>query len=284
MNAPHHSALPAPETNTGLRILAVDDIHANLFVLAHQLRSLGHHPCTANNGAEALRLIGAERFDVLMVDLQMPDIDGATVIAELLRLYPDESRRPRIIAFSAHSVPKDATRAVDEHIDDYLEKPATTQDVRASLARTLALDRSDAAVTSRATAPWHLTPIIELKYLKQAFTGFSDTQFAAVLRELHERAKLDCVQGAESLKLACAERDASALAATVHGLKGCFKTVGWTRAGARCETALAELRRGEFQQWETFAAELDQLLAESNSEVVAFIAQIQPEKDRPTAP
>ncbi|MBS1826290.1 MAG: response regulator [Acidobacteria bacterium] len=103
------------------RILLVEDNPINCRVAERLLTRLGHQIRTVNNGVEACRIARNEEFDVILMDVQMPEMDGFQATAEIRRSECD--RRTPIIALTASAMEGDRERCLAIGMDDYLSKP-----------------------------------------------------------------------------------------------------------------------------------------------------------------
>jgi two-component system, sensor histidine kinase and response regulator len=112
-------------------VLVVDDHPVNLEFAAEALRRLGHSVATAANGTEALRLMQARAFDIALIDVQMPEMDGFEVVRRLRVV--ERGRHTRVIALTAHTAPEDRERCVAAGMDGVLTKPLTQNRLAAVL-------------------------------------------------------------------------------------------------------------------------------------------------------
>ncbi len=113
------------------KILVVDDIEANRDVLSRRLTRDGHEVATASGGIPALEMMGRENFDVVLLDLMMPDMNGLEV---LQRVRADEALRDvPVIVVSAIDEVDSAIRCIEAGAEDYLPKPANPVLLRARL-------------------------------------------------------------------------------------------------------------------------------------------------------
>jgi len=115
--------------SAGMRVLVVDDSERLRQSLAAGLRSQGMAVETAADGVEALALLDSLPFDVIVLDLVMPRMDGVRVLREL---KPRRSK-PRILVLSARDHVNDRVEALDLGADDYLLKPFAFEEVRARI-------------------------------------------------------------------------------------------------------------------------------------------------------
>jgi two-component system, sensor histidine kinase and response regulator len=106
-----------------LHVLVVDDHPVNLEFAIEALRRLGHRITPAGNGEDALRLLGRQRFDLVLLDVQMPGIDGLEV-ARRFRAVEQPPRTP-IVALTAHTTPEMRERCLAAGFDSVLPKPVS---------------------------------------------------------------------------------------------------------------------------------------------------------------
>jgi PAS domain S-box-containing protein len=127
-------ALTQPDTPDvpGLDILVVEDNETNRIVLDEMLRHLGHRVTLAVNGADGVEAARATRFDVILMDLSMPLMDGWTA-ARAIRLG-GASQQSRILAVTAHARPENDDRMSEAGIDGWLTKPLTIKTVQDALS------------------------------------------------------------------------------------------------------------------------------------------------------
>lgn len=123
----------ASDPSHRLDILVVEDNATNRIVLEEMLLQLGHRVTLAVDGGEGMVLARAHCFDVILMDVSMPIMDGLTA-TEMIR-YEGLSRTTRIIAVTAHSMPEDRGRFKAAGMDDYLTKPISEADLIRTLAR-----------------------------------------------------------------------------------------------------------------------------------------------------
>jgi signal transduction histidine kinase len=108
-----------------LTILVAEDVVANQMLIRHALGRRGHTIDIANDGREAVERASNAKFDVILMDVQMPGIDGFQATAAI-RALPDGAQVP-IIALTAHAMPGDRERCLAAGMNDYLAKPLDVQ-------------------------------------------------------------------------------------------------------------------------------------------------------------
>src|SRR5262245_19229822 len=112
----------APFTTPRLKVLVADDNEINRYLVSHLLRGEGHTVVLVVDGVEAVQAAAAEEFDLVFMDLQMPEMDGieATVAIRGLETF---STQPRIVALTANATTVNTDRCLELGFDAYLSKP-----------------------------------------------------------------------------------------------------------------------------------------------------------------
>jgi CheY-like chemotaxis protein len=122
-----------PETSS-LRILLAEDNPVNQKVALRILDKLGYRADVASNGLEALEALERELYDVVLMDVQMPEMDGLEASRRICAQWPAESR-PRIIAMTANAMIEDREACFAAGMDDYLAKPVRPEELAEALSR-----------------------------------------------------------------------------------------------------------------------------------------------------
>jgi two-component system sensor histidine kinase/response regulator len=117
-----------------LQILLAEDNIVNQRLAIGILEKLGHRVTIANNGVEALKAIEQQSFDLVLMDLQMPEMDGLAATRELRRREEIGGRRTPVVAMTAHAMKGDREKCLAAGMDDYLCKPIRLRDVSAKLS------------------------------------------------------------------------------------------------------------------------------------------------------
>ena len=115
-------------------VLVVEDSPVNRLVAMHVLERLGFRAHVVNDGREALQALSTQRYDAVLMDCQMPDIDGYEATRELRR-REDGGQHTPVIAMTAHAMTGDRERCLDAGMDDYIAKPVRSQTLGEVLGR-----------------------------------------------------------------------------------------------------------------------------------------------------
>ena len=132
-----------------LRILVAEDDKVNQKVVSHMLNQLGYQADIAVNGIEALSALQEQSYDVILMDIQMPLMDGLET-TQNIRNQMQLEVQPRIIAVTANALEGDRERFLDVGMDDYISKPFFPQELATALQRSF----SEIGLTTK-----HHTPI-----------------------------------------------------------------------------------------------------------------------------
>jgi len=116
-----------------LRILLAEDNLVNKKVAIAILQRVGYHPEVVSNGVEALDALRRQPFDVILLDMEMPEMDGMETARHIAEEWPP-GRRPRVIAMTAHAFDGDRERYLASGMDDYVSKPIRPEEFMRALA------------------------------------------------------------------------------------------------------------------------------------------------------
>jgi two-component system, sensor histidine kinase and response regulator len=249
--APDSVAPPAPSAAPLKgRVLLVEDNAVNQSVARAMLKKLGLQVTLASDGAQALELVRAHDFDLILMDCQMPVMDGYEATAAIRKLPAGRGGdRLPIVALTANAMEGDEQKCRDAGMDDFLAKPYTLETLRATLRHWM----GRGAMTV-ATAPTHSTlavaptgtatdlPAINLQVL-EALRALDDSGGMGLVHELL-RTYLDTAPaGFTQIEVAILSGDTVALGRAAHALKSSSANVG------------AEMLSGHYRELERLARE-----------------------------
>ena len=138
----HPQPLASPITVTAavpqarsLHILLAEDNRTNQTVATRMLQKMGHSTMVAGNGKEALLLLTLHRFDLVLMDIQMPEMDGLTATRKIRENESETQLHLPIIAMTAHAMKGDRERCIEAGMDGYVSKPIRSKEVAEAIAR-----------------------------------------------------------------------------------------------------------------------------------------------------
>ena len=109
-----------------LEILIAEDNDTNMAFIMTVLRKLGYDPIGVSNGQEALDILNERKFDIILMDIQMPVMDGITATKEIHKRFP-KGQQPVVIAVTANAAGKNKLAYLEAGLDDYISKPFTSK-------------------------------------------------------------------------------------------------------------------------------------------------------------
>ena len=275
-------ALPAPP-DTGaagqapLRMLLVEDNAINQEIALAMLEDSGYDATPADNGRRALALWERYPFDVILMDCQMPEMDGFEATRRVRRMEAQQGRdRTPIIALTANAILGDRELCLEAGMDDYLAKPYT----RAALLAVLARWRPASAAPKAAEAPAAQTPAMTAQAVQQAPAEPAALLDAAALQNLRAMRRpgrpdvlgriidlfySDAPRLLGQLEVAAEASDTAALQLAAHTFKSSCANVGALGLSATCRE-IEQYARGNdvasaLQHIRGIQQELDRVLA-----------------------
>lgn len=218
---------PATAPRTGpLDILVVDDVALNRRLLGAVLERFGHRCAMAADGLEALGVLQQRRFDVVLMDVQMPNLDGMAA-TRMVRALPPPAGLVPVIAVTAAVLPAERQACIAAGMDGFLAKPVATADLLAAIAAATsqrqvpglgAAQASDAAVG----------PLMDTQTQAILRSTLTPEEFARLSAETENEAQL----GLRALDAAANAADARGMARAASGLAALCEGIGGLRVVA----------------------------------------------------
>jgi len=203
---------PAPERPTApqrrkgarpsqrsLRVLVAEDNRVNQLVATRILEKLGHQVTVVGNGREALAAVKADKFDLIAMDVQMPEMDGLDATIAIRALEKTTGTHIPIVAMTAHAMKGDRERCLAAGMDGYTSKPIRVRELGQAIAQLVGPPNS----------------VIDHAALLAGVDGNR-----RLLRDLVRLFLTDCPQRLAEIKEAIRRGDDRALGAAAHALKG----------------------------------------------------------------
>ena len=227
---------PVAETGqatSSLRILLAEDNAMNQKVALRLLQRLGHGADIASNGLEAVAALERRRYDVVLMDVQMPELDGLDASRRICERWPAE-RRPRIVAMTANALPEDREACFAAGMDDYVAKPIRGDELAAALGRVRPMPDDD-----------HSGPAESDPGLEPALRSLRDLGGDEFVAEVVDAFAADAPTLLASLEDSLRRHDTEELRRAAHTLKSNGATLGAAEFAERCR--VVELRAKDGQ-------------------------------------
>lgn len=223
-----------------LRILLAEDNIVNQKVALHLLQQIGYRADVASNGLEVLEALHRQSYDVVLMDVQMPKMDGLAATRRICQEWSNEEAggtpapRPRIIAMTANAMQGDRSECLNAGMDDYVTKPIRVEELVQALIRVVGGGGESFPLSS---AP------IDAKVL-QSFRDMVGENGSSIVAEMIDCYLEDAPELLSAIAQAVAQGDAIALRQAAHTLKSSSTTLGATTLSQLCKELEVTSRTG----------------------------------------
>jgi CheY-like chemotaxis protein len=244
--APEQDAGAGPRALPRLRLLLAEDNVVNQRVATLLLQRLGQRPDVVSDGAEAVRAVRDRDYDLVLMDVQMPVLDGLEATRQIRATVP-AARQPRIVAMTANALTEDRDACLLAGMDEHLGKPVRPEELRRLLHKTADLtpgatpapptpepDTTPGAGTAAAVDPTVLGELTER--LGDRGAAIRVSLVDAWLRESEKRLG--------DLRAGVQAGDGDLVASTAHALRSGSASLGALRLAAALERVELDLRAG----------------------------------------
>jgi PAS domain S-box-containing protein len=229
-----HAAQPAALGAGGpaLRLLLAEDNAVNQRLAVSLLEKRGHHVVVVGNGKDAIAALDRDRFDAVLMDVQMPEMDGFEAAAAIRAREDASGGHTPIVAMTAHALKGDRERCLKAGMDAYIAKPLRSNElfgILDGLVSSTGSNQSAQPEPAAQTAVWDMAAVLE------RMDGDMD-----LLKMLTGLFLSECPERMNEIRKAIEERDASRLMRAAHAFKGSvsnFGAVAAVEAAQRLETA-----------------------------------------------
>jgi PAS domain S-box-containing protein len=215
------------------RVLVVEDNAVNQRVIIALCTSLGLRSDAVGDGLEAVQALTRAPYDLVLMDCQMPEMDGYAAAAEIRRREGEEGSHLPIIALTANALSGDRARCLAAGMDDYLTKPVRLEDLAAVLARWLPQARR-AAEPAPAAPPTPDPGMVQEGFdpsVLSSLCGELGSEGPMVIREVVDQFLSEAPNALAAIGDALSRAEAVALQNAAHRLKGQSLTLGLRRLG-----------------------------------------------------
>ena len=208
-----------------LKVLLTEDNAINQKLAIGVLSRFGHEVTVACNGEEAVTAVAHEDFDVVLMDVQMPVMDGIAATRAIREHEQQTGNHVPIIAMTAHAMKGDREHCLEAGMDDYIAKPIRMGILKERLATVLRPQPPTASPPAPiASRPTVTVPTLDIESVRETVGG--DEELIGELYQLYLGESEELIQ---SLRTACSNEDVETLRRAVHTLSGASRSVGATR-------------------------------------------------------
>jgi signal transduction histidine kinase/DNA-binding response OmpR family regulator len=254
--SPAKAAAPA----NAMRILIAEDNVVNQKVAVNQIKKLGCQPDVVSNGQAALDALAATDYDLVLMDCQMPELDGYEA-TKRLRVKEGDTRHTIIVAMTAHAIEGDREKCLAAGMDDYLSKPLRTEDLSAVVKKYQPC--RPAATTRRAPSS---EPAIGLDRI-EALRELGDGDGGEILTDLIDTFTSNASKILSEAGDALANGKGGDLARAAHTLRGSCSNFGAMPLQALSQQLETLARTAELYESAQARSEAEQLLSAMQGEL-----------------
>ena len=240
----------------GLRVLVVDDVDANRLLAQALLRRFGHDSEVATSGLEAVAKAIADRYDVVLMDVQMPGVDGMEA-ARRIRAHLGAAS-PRIIAVTANALSGDRERCLAAGMDAYLSKPILLEALRAAIEQAAVPIAKPPAAAASEAIDWRRIESLGPFDADGSMVAGAIASFLA-----------DAPLRITSIAAAHAAGDAAGTAEAAHALAGAAGNIGAARLQQLAHEVESQARNGELVVAGASVAGMETALAATRAALAA---------------
>jgi CheY-like chemotaxis protein len=215
------------------RVLVAEDNPANQKVAAKLLESLGYRVDVACDGLEVLEALSQARYEAVLMDVQMPGMDGCEATAEVRKREQGKDRRLPIIAMTADALQDDREKALQAGMDDYLPKPVNAEELGTVLRRWIS-ERGASFSPPGEVEPGEDAGGVENYLDPDALAGLRELGGSEMLSELAQMFFDDTNSSVAALREALERGDAPGVERIAHTLKGSSGNMGARRMSVFC--------------------------------------------------
>ena len=219
-----------------LRILIAEDNLVNQQLAVHLLRSLGYRADVVSNGLEVLESCSRQNYDIVLMDVQMPEMDGLTATRELGKQY-SKIEQPYIIAVTANAMAGDRERCLEAGMNDYISKPIRKPELVDALKRHLSETALTSPVTSGVTfvkgeiEDEAILTLDQINELKQMMGDNSSVCLHEIVYAYIEEATAIIQQ----IEISAQQTDAEGASKSAHSLKSSSAAIGAQAVSKLCD-------------------------------------------------
>ncbi len=253
-----------------LRILLAEDNVVNQKLAVRLLEKMGYRADVAGNGIEALEALERQRYDLLLTDVQMPEMDGLEATREILRRYP-EHERPWIVGVTAEAMAGDRERCLEAGMNDYITKPIRPEELVAAIRRA----PTEASRSERPSPAADGDASVDVTTLRR-FVETMGEDDPGFVQEMIDQFLADTPGLVAALRDGLAAGDTEAVRRAAHTLKSNANTFGALPLGERCAALEVAAKTGDLTEADVAVGEIADAFAQVRIDLPAAWRAIAP--------
>ncbi len=264
-----------------LRVLLAEDNQVNQRLAMHILERLGHQVSLAHNGREALELMERERFDLVLMDIQMPEMGGVEATRLIREREAREGGHVPIVAMTAHALVGDRERFLEAGMDEYISKPISQERLR-EVVRSLGSSRAKKKAKATQSPRPEEKPVLESES-----TGAADQPFdreALLARVESDRELLATLVGIfkadrpnllAAIEKSLEAQDPAELSDSAHTMKGALGVFGVEPARTIASKLEDAGREGRLGDAPALFARLGEAVVDAEAALESFLRELE---------
>ena len=255
--------IASSNTRKKLRILLAEDNSVNQRVACLVLEKLGYRADVVSNGLEAVNSVQTVPYDCVLMDVEMPEMDGITATKRILSQAQDLAKTPYIIALTAYALTEDRDRCFQAGMQDFITKPIRIEELERALDRIIALKEQNANGArdrDREDTPTELTlpstkdksaqteqSVLDLDVIN-SLRQLAGAKARELLTKIANQYFEDSPERIKAIALALETKDTEALRKAAHGFRSSSANLGAVIIADRCKELENMARAGEMPE------------------------------------
>ena len=258
------STIARPKNKQNLRILLAEDNSVNQRVACLILEKLGYRADVVSNGLEAVNSVQTVPYDCVLMDVEMPEMDGITATKRILSQTQNLAKTPYIIALTAYALSEDRDRCLQAGMQDFVTKPIRVEELERALDRIIALrEDSDRHTSRQESIPTESQTLPSTTEIDESTAAEQLVLDRAVLDSLRQLAGAkarelltkiinqyfeDSPERLKAIAQAINAKDTEALRKAAHGFRSSSANLGAVIIADRCKELENMARGGEMPE------------------------------------
>ncbi len=245
-----------------LQILIAEDNIINQKLILKMLERIGYNSDVANNGIEVLEALESKNYDLIFMDIQMPEMDGIEAARKIINRYKDD--RPVIIAVTANAMTGDRDKYLDAGLDDYISKPVLVNVLRSMIIKWGTINNSKGKKTNS-------TEILINKHVIEKLKSMDESGDNTFVKEITGLFIEQIPELVGSIKSSYSKKDYVSLARAAHSLKGASLNLGAESLSFICKKIEETAKSDNIESLTEKIDNLDEISRQTSSKLESII-------------